>query len=84
MKKSFNSDSNKEKTKLDLSYKYGKLYAINLEIDKEEKDLYKLKSSLKDNKKYNKSIDSKENELENSKDTRNSIFKELSDVNKEL
>lgn len=40
--------SKKYKDKLDLSYKYGKLYAINLKIDTEEKDLDKFKHDRAD------------------------------------
>lgn len=82
MSDSFFKETNK--TEIDLNYKYGKLYAINLIIDKEEKDLYGLKSIESNDTSFKKSIEAKELELEKSKDERDRIFKEISILNKEI
>lgn len=82
MSDSFFKETNK--TEIDLNYKYGKLYAINLIIDKEEKDLYCLKSIESNDTSFKKTIEEKELELEKSKDERDSIFKEISILNKEI
>lgn len=72
------------KTEIDLNYKYGKLYAINLMIDKEEKDLYNLKSSKANDTNLKKSIEAKELELEKDKDEKDKIYKEISILNKKI
>ena len=82
MSDSFFKETNK--TEIDLNYKYGKLYAINLIIDKEEKDLYGLKSIESNDTSFKISIEAKELELEKSKDERDRIFKEISILNKEI
>ena len=72
------------KTEIDLNYKYGKLYAINLVIDKEKKDLCNLKSSKVNDTNLKKSIETKELELEKDKDEKNKIYKEISILNKKI
>lgn len=72
--------SKKHKDELDLSYKYGKLYAINLEIDTEEKELDKVKGGS-DNTEYKKELNSK---IKIHKHDRDNIYKELSDLSKKL
>lgn len=73
--------SKKYKDELNLSYKYGKLYAINLKIDTEEKDLTKAKESSPNNTNYKKELNSK---IELHKHDRDDIYKELSDLSKKL
>lgn len=68
------------KSKINIDYKYGKLYAINLMIDKEEKDLYNLKTSEKSNINNKKHIEIKESELKKSKSARDNTFKEISNL----
>lgn len=82
MSDSFFKETNK--TEIDLNYKYGKLYAINLMIDKEEKDLYNLKSSKTNDTNFKKSIEAKELELEKDKDEKDRIYKEISILNKKI
>lgn len=73
--------SKKYKDELDLSYKYGKLYAINLKIDTEEKDLAKVKESVQNNNNYKEELNSK---IKIHKHDRDEIYKELSDLSKKL
>ena len=82
MSDSFFKETNQ--TEIDLNYKYGKLYAINLMIDKEEKDLYNLKSSKANDTNLKKSIEAKELELEKNKDEKDRIYKEISILNKKI
>lgn len=73
--------SKKYKDKLNLSYKYGKLYAINLKINTEEKDLAKANESNPDNTNYKEELNSK---LKMHKHDRDNISKELSNLNKKI
>lgn len=73
--------SKKYKDELDLSYKYGKLYAINLKIDTEEKDLAKVKESVQNNNNYKEELNSK---IKIHKHDRDDIYKELSKLDKKI
>lgn len=73
--------SKKYKDELDLSYKYGKLYAINLKIDTEEKDLAKVKETNPNNANSKEELNSK---IQIHKHDRDDIYKELSDLSKKL
>lgn len=73
--------SKKYKDELDLSYKYGKLYAINLKIDTEEKDLDNTRKSSPSNANYKEELNSK---IKIHKHDRDEIYKELSDLSKKL
>lgn len=73
--------SKKYKDELDLSYKYGKLYAINLRIDTEEKDLAKVKETNPNNANSKEELNSK---IKIHKHDRDDIYKELSDLSKRL
>lgn len=73
--------SKKYKDELDLSYKYGKLYAINLKIDTEEKDLAKVKETNPNNANSKEELNSK---IKIHKHDRDDIYKELSDLSKKL
>lgn len=73
--------SKKYKDELDLSYKYGKLYAINLKIDAEEKDLAKVKESNLNSTNYKKELSSK---IKIHKHDRDDICNELSKLDKKF
>lgn len=68
------------KSKINIDYKFGKLYEINLIIDKEEKDLYSLKTPKKLNINNKQHIENKESELKKSKIARDNTCKEISDL----
>lgn len=73
-----------QKKEINLSYKYGKLYAINLMIDKDQKDLDALKSLEENSSKAENLIEAKEIELENNKKDRYNIYKELSEIDRDV
>lgn len=73
--------SKKYKDELDLSYKYGKLYAINLKINTKEKELAQTKGFGSDNTNSKEELNSK---IKEHKHDRDDICKELSDLSKKL
>lgn len=73
--------SKKYKDELALSYKYGKLYAINLKINTEEKDLANTIKSSPNNANYKEELNSK---IKIHKHDRDDIYKELSNLSKKL
>lgn len=73
--------SKKYKDELDLSYKYGKLYAINLKIDTEEKDLAKSKELNPNNTNSKEELSYK---IKEHKHDRDELYKELSDLSKKF